>query len=89
MPLLENLLGSPSPSFKYISVTQLEARMIELTHTQNRCCKSSRVTSPLGDSTTVSSYDLLSCLVHHTVFDINNILSVCHKETTKIWSFWH
>ena len=62
MPLLENLLGLPSPSFKYISITQLEARMFELAHIQNHSCESSRVTSPLGNSTSVSSYDLASQL---------------------------
>ena len=41
MPLLENLLRSPSPSFKYISITQLEVhvRMIELTRIQNSRCE--------------------------------------------------
>lgn len=41
MPLLENLLRSPSPSFKYISITQLEVhvRMIELTRIQNGHCE--------------------------------------------------
>ena len=78
MPLLENLLGSPSPSFKYISITQLEVRMIELTHIQNCRYKLSRVTPPLGDSTTVSSYDLLSCLAHRTIFD--NCLFVTKKQ---------
>ena len=84
MPLLENLLRSPGPSFKYISITQLEVyvRMIELTCIQNCRCEFSLQFHLMTFSVVWHTIQYLICLfvtkkqLKFGLFGIKNFYSV-------------